>query len=199
ILISQNQIVIYCGQRSIGTAAYLRNRMPHCGNVNTILYSQWYGKKPDVAHLRVFGAKTFVHVPNTMRHKMDPKAKIMMCVGYDRYTNKIYRVFDLERKIVERVADVVIKDVTDTVDQVLFPLPFEEQEKDFEEQTTEELQVEDNTTSADSDDDFADATEDVIEVLSSPDLPKKKGRPLGSKSYKKPVSTSDRVLGDRTE
>lgn len=83
---------------AIGTAAYLRNRVPNRGINTTTPYSEWYGKKPDVSHLRVFGAKAFVRIPDSMRHKMDPKAKKTIFVGYDRYTDKVYRVFDLEKK-----------------------------------------------------------------------------------------------------
>jgi len=78
-------------------------------------------KKPEVTHLRVFGATTFVRIPDSTRHKMDPKIKKMVFVGYDCHTDKVYRVFDLERKIVERVADVTIDDITNMNEQVLSP------------------------------------------------------------------------------
>lgn len=94
---------------AVGTA-YLRNRVPNREITTTIPYSEWYGKKPEVTHLRVFGAKAFVRIPDSTRHKMDPKAKKIIFVGYDRHTDKIYRVFDFEKKIVERVADVTIEE-----------------------------------------------------------------------------------------
>lgn len=106
----------------------------------------------------MFGAKAFVRIPDSMRHKMDPKAKRTIFVGYDRYTDKVYRVFDLEKKIVERVADVTIEDVTEATEQVLFPLLFEEQEEEFEESSNEELQM----TGSESDDNFISAEDDVI-------------------------------------
>jgi len=174
---------------AIGTAAYLRNRVPSRGNFNSTPYSEWYGKKPDVSHLKVFGAKAFVRIPDSMRHKMDPKAKKTIFVGYDRYTNKVYRVFDLEKKNVERVSDVKIEDVTDTIEKVLFPLPPNEQEEEFEESKNE------NNMIGTDDEDFTDGEESVIEISTNS---KKRGRPLGSKSYQKPVISSDRVLRDRS-
>lgn len=45
---------------AVGTAAYLRNRVPNQGTTNTTPYSEWYSKKSDVSHLRVFGTKAFV-------------------------------------------------------------------------------------------------------------------------------------------
>lgn len=106
-----------------------------------------------------------MRVLDSMRRKIDPKAKKTIIVGYDRYTDKIYRVFDLERKIVERVANVTIEDITNTVDQVLFPLPPEEQEKD--EVIDENPYIEGRTNTADSDNDFMDMTEDVIKTSKS--------------------------------
>lgn len=53
--------------------------------------------------------------------------------GYDRLTDKVDRVFDLIKKIVERVSDVIIQDITDVNSQVLFPLPPNEQEENLEE------------------------------------------------------------------
>lgn len=74
--------------------------------MSTTPYNEWYEKKPDVSHLRVFGAKAFVHIPNSFRRKMDSKAKKTVFVGYDRLTDKIYRVFDPIKKVVERVSNV---------------------------------------------------------------------------------------------
>ena len=51
---------------------------------------------------------------------MNPKAKKMILVGYDRFTDKTYRVFDSEKKIVKQ--DVTIENITSTTEQVLFPL-----------------------------------------------------------------------------
>ena len=41
---------------AISTAAYVRNRLPTTAlKENETPYERWYGKKPDVSHLRVFG------------------------------------------------------------------------------------------------------------------------------------------------
>lgn len=123
---------------AVGTAAHLRNRVPNRGLTKTTPYYEWYGKKPDVSHLRVFGAKAFVRIPDSMRRKMDPKARKGVFVGYDPLTDKVYRVFDTVKKIVERVSDVVIEDRIDADKQVLFPMPLEEQEEVAEQFPAEE-------------------------------------------------------------
>lgn len=105
---------------AIEMAVYLRNRVPNRGCTNTILHILNGLGRNHIAHLRVFGAKAFVRIPDSIRHKMDPKARKTFFIGYDRYTDKVYRVFNPEKKIVKIVADVTIEDVTDTIDQVIF-------------------------------------------------------------------------------
>lgn len=176
---------------AIGTAAYLRNRVPNRGILNTTPYSEWYGRKPDVSHLRVFGAKAFVHIPNAMRRKMDPKSRKAIFVGYDRLTDKVYRVFDPVKKIVERVSDVVIQDVMDK-DQVLFPIPADEQEEVYEELSIAEKDEDE----AKLDDDSEQKTDNANEEAELRE--KKKGRPVGSKNFQKPVPTTDRELRSKS-
>jgi len=45
------------------TATYLINRIPSRAIVNSVmtLYEMWHSKKPDLKHLRVFGATVYVH------------------------------------------------------------------------------------------------------------------------------------------
>ena len=40
------------------------------------------GKKPDLYHLKVFGCIAYVHIPNELRSKLDPKAEKRIFVGY---------------------------------------------------------------------------------------------------------------------
>jgi len=113
ILTFQKRIVHLLWTETVGTAAYIFViRVPNRGIITTTPYFE-YRRKPSVRkpHLRIFGAKAFVCIPDSIRHKMDPKAKKMIFVGYDRFTDKVYRVFDPEKKIVERVADVTIEDI----------------------------------------------------------------------------------------
>ncbi|MCO5607757.1 hypothetical protein L7F22_061958 [Adiantum nelumboides] len=40
------------------------------------------GKKPNVSHLEVFGCIAYVHVPDELRTKLDPKAEKCVFIGY---------------------------------------------------------------------------------------------------------------------
>jgi len=59
---------------AVATAAYLRNRSVTTATDKTP-YERWYGRKPDLSNLRVFGCIAYAHVPDVMRHKLDKKAE----------------------------------------------------------------------------------------------------------------------------
>lgn len=75
------------------TAVYLQNHLPS-RVVETTPYELWWGRKPNVSHLKVFGCKAFVHVPKEKRSKLQDKAKEMTFVGYSN-NHKAYRFIDL--------------------------------------------------------------------------------------------------------
>lgn len=45
------------------TATYLQNRQPS-RSISKTPYELWWGKEPDLQHLRVFGSEAFVHIPD---------------------------------------------------------------------------------------------------------------------------------------
>jgi hypothetical protein len=53
---------------------YLVNMSPSSVLVDTTPNEVWYGMKPSMAHLKVFGCDAFVHVPKEKRSKLDEKA-----------------------------------------------------------------------------------------------------------------------------
>ena len=83
---------------AVATAVYLRNRM-----VTTALksgetpYQQWYGKKPNLQHIRVFGCMVYTHVPEGKRKKLDDKTQKFRFIGYTGTAHN-YRVWDEETR-----------------------------------------------------------------------------------------------------
>ncbi|KAG6411307.1 hypothetical protein SASPL_129387 [Salvia splendens] len=53
----------------------------------------WNGRKPGIAHLRVFGSKAYAQVPDQTRSKLDDKSKPFIFIGYDSNT-KGYKLYD---------------------------------------------------------------------------------------------------------
>jgi len=96
---------------AIATAAHVKNRTPSNAIKNGVApVERWYGKKPNVSHLKVFGCMAYAHVPDAERRKLDMKAEKLRFVGYS-LKSKGYRLYNDEtRKIVIR-RDVVFNEV----------------------------------------------------------------------------------------
>ena len=47
---------------AVNTAVYLRNRSPTVAVKDKVPFELWYGKKPSVSHLRVFGCNAYVRI-----------------------------------------------------------------------------------------------------------------------------------------
>lgn len=104
--ISQRKLWI----EAVATTAYLRNRVPNRGRTDATPYEQWFGEKPDLSHLRIFGSIAYTRIPDHLRRKLDPKAKAQRFVGYDWKTTKIYRVYGSRDQKVHRVGDTIVHD-----------------------------------------------------------------------------------------
>ena len=62
-------------------------RIPHEHVHNlgsTRCHSTFFGKKPDLSHVRVFGSIAYLHIPNDTRQKLDPKSEKCILVGYSQ-------------------------------------------------------------------------------------------------------------------
>ena len=80
------------------TANYLKNRSPSSSSTQTP-WELFYGRKPDVSNMRVFGARTYVHVPKQLRYKLDPLSQAGTFLGYEP-NSKAYRVLLEDGKMV---------------------------------------------------------------------------------------------------
>jgi transposase InsO family protein len=90
-LMFQHRIPKAVWSEAIRTAAYLRNVTPQAAK-KASPYEMFYGKKPDVAHLRVYGCKVSVHVREGARDK--PVSEECAMVGYAQ-NSKAYRLMTL--------------------------------------------------------------------------------------------------------
>jgi hypothetical protein len=75
---------------AVVTANYVRNRTPVSAHGKTP-WEMFYGKKPQVGHLRVFGSPVFMHVPKELRHKLQPVSEKGWFCGYEPDA-KAYRI-----------------------------------------------------------------------------------------------------------
>lgn len=79
------------------TATYLSNRQPSTRSGKTSAYELWFGRKPELDYLRIFGSWAYEHVPDSQRKKWQKKAKKLLMVGYDSNSTN-YRLLDMETK-----------------------------------------------------------------------------------------------------
>ncbi|KRX72277.1 Retrovirus-related Pol polyprotein from transposon TNT 1-94 [Trichinella sp. T6] len=89
---------------AVHTAAYLLNRIPNRNEITKTPYEEWFGRRPTVEHLRIFGCDAYVHIPDQHRRKFDPKARKVIFVGYGP-SYKMFRVFDTNKHRVDETAD----------------------------------------------------------------------------------------------
>ncbi len=81
---------------AILTHVYLRNRCPSSilpGGITP--YEKVFGHAPSIEHLRVFGAKCFVKVPDEQRTKLDDKARECRLLGFEG--ESIYVIVDADK------------------------------------------------------------------------------------------------------
>ena len=64
----------------------------------------WSGIKPNVKHLRIFGAICYKHIPDQLRQKLDDKGELMVFLGYHETGG--YRLFDPRSKQIAISRDV---------------------------------------------------------------------------------------------
>jgi len=72
------------------TATYVKNRSPSSHSSQTP-WELFFGRKPDVPGMRVFGSKAYVHVPKQLRRKLDSLSTTGTFIGYEP-NSKAYRV-----------------------------------------------------------------------------------------------------------
>ncbi|XP_049301969.1 uncharacterized protein LOC105228281 isoform X1 [Bactrocera dorsalis] len=90
---------------AVSTAAYLRNRATTKTLVDNTPYEEFVGRKPSVAHLRVFGSLA-IALNKTISKKYRAKGKLMIMVGYSDMA-KAYRLMDPDTRKVIVSRDVI--------------------------------------------------------------------------------------------
>ena len=67
---------------AVSTAVYIMNKTL-TGAIHDVTPEERFTvKKPDLVHLKVFGCIAYVHVPDELHTKLDPKAEKCIFIGY---------------------------------------------------------------------------------------------------------------------
>ena len=90
---------------AVNTVVYLLNRLPTKALTNQTPYEAWYGMKPSVRNLKIFGSVCYALIPIAKRSKLDEKALTGVFIGYSEQS-KAYRVYDPAAKKIHITRDV---------------------------------------------------------------------------------------------
>jgi hypothetical protein len=113
---------------AMNTVVHIKNRCPTKALDSKTPQEAWTSTKPDVFHLRVFGCKTFAHIPDEKRSKLESKCIPCVFLGYYEGT-KAYRLMCLETKRIIKSRDVVFLEGTEEVEGVHDKRPLSNQIK----------------------------------------------------------------------
>ncbi|KAL1220953.1 Retrovirus-related Pol polyprotein from transposon TNT 1-94 [Cardamine amara subsp. amara] len=78
---------------AVMTVCYLINRLPTVSLGSVSPHEVVNKTKPSLDHLRVFGCICYVHVPDALRNKLEPKSVKCMFIGYST-TQKGYKCYN---------------------------------------------------------------------------------------------------------
>ena len=95
---------------AVKCAVFLMNRSPHSALENNMTpYEAWFGRKPNLGFLRVFGCRAAAHVPDELRNKTFWTLKSSpncIFIGYSD-TENLFELWDVDKSVVLRKRDVV--------------------------------------------------------------------------------------------
>ena len=106
-LLYEKKLPLNFWAEAVNTAAYLINRMASRVLTDKTPYELWYGFKPSIDHLKVFGSICYVLKPEVRRRKLDQKADIGILIGYST-NSKAYKIYDLNVNKVVVARDVKV-------------------------------------------------------------------------------------------
>ena len=106
IMLADSKLPHWFWAEAISTCVCLRNHSPTKLLSRITPYEPWYDTKPNFNSLRIFGCSAYARVPKVERHKLDPKARKCVLLGYGT-AQKGYRLYDLTHMKVIHSRDVV--------------------------------------------------------------------------------------------
>ena len=95
---------------AVSTAVYIMNIIPTAAVHDVTPEENFSSRKPDLSHLKVFGCIAYVHVPDELRTKLDPKAEKCIFIGYS-LEPKGYKCYNPVTRQVRVSRDVVFDEM----------------------------------------------------------------------------------------
>ncbi len=115
-----------CWTKAVNTMVYIENGCPVKALDSKTPQKAWTGKKPDIFHLKVFNYKTYAHIPDEKRSKLESKSIPCVFLKYCEGT-KAYRLMCVETKRIIKSQDVVFLEGTEEAEGVHDNTPLSKQ------------------------------------------------------------------------
>jgi hypothetical protein len=101
-LLSASGLPLRFWGEALRTVLYCRNRSPNVRSGTQTPYEQWYGRKPDISNLRVFGEPAVVHVLQPYQNgKLEPRGILAVFLSYSDIRKAYRLLLPHNNKIVE--------------------------------------------------------------------------------------------------
>ena len=107
---NEKEMPEYYWAEAVHAAVYIMNRTPTAPIHAVTREEKFTGKKPDLSHLKVFGCLAYVHIPDELRSKLDPKAEKCVFIGYS-LEQKGYRCYNPLTREIRVSRDVVFDEL----------------------------------------------------------------------------------------
>jgi hypothetical protein len=114
---------VFLWEQAVSHAAYVRNRAYNSAIKTSTPYERWYGRKPDVSHLREFGAPVWILLQGQkIQPKMEAKSKRRALVGYDDGSRSV-KYYNAETRSILTSRNFRFLEPSDTVPEQVLIIP----------------------------------------------------------------------------
>ena len=109
-LMNEKEMLEYYWAEVVHAAIYIMNRTPTAVIHGMTPQETFTRKKPNFSHLKVFGCIAYVHIPDELRSKLDPKAKKCVFIEYS-LEQKWYQCYNPFTREIRVSRDVVFEEL----------------------------------------------------------------------------------------
>ncbi|KAJ9551621.1 hypothetical protein OSB04_015666 [Centaurea solstitialis] len=108
-ILKAKQVPNYLWGEAVNHSTYIINRIPTRALKEATPYQLYYGRKPDIEHMRVFGCIAYAKVAGPFLKKLDDRSRKTVHLGSEP-GSKAYRLFDPESQKIIVSRDVIFNE-----------------------------------------------------------------------------------------
>ena len=96
-MLESKRLAVNLWAEAMHAAAYINNRVPYSSMKGKTPFKAYFGHKPDVLNLLVFGSSAWAQIPLDKRRALQPKSIEYMFIGYPN-ESKGFKLLDIKTK-----------------------------------------------------------------------------------------------------